>query len=159
MTQSLPGNGLALTALPAPPRANPGPARLTYAPALESTPARLAAAYDHFIGGTWQPAVDGATFATINPATEDVLARVAHGGPRDVERAVAAARIGFERHWRPLRPAERAKYIYRIARAITERSRELRRRDHERWQTDQGVARLRRGASRGALLLLCGLGR
>jgi aldehyde dehydrogenase (NAD+) len=125
MTQSIPGNGLALSALPAPPVANPNTGRLAYAPALESTPARLATVYDHYIGGTWQPGVDGATFATVNPATEEVLTRVAHGGLRDVERAVAAARIGFERHWRPMRPAERAKYLYRIARAITERSREL----------------------------------
>jgi aldehyde dehydrogenase (NAD+) len=50
---------------------------------------------------------------------------VASGTPEDVDRAVAAARDAYERFWRPMRPADRAKYVYRIARAITERSREL----------------------------------
>ena len=108
----------------APPRAGAAP-RLAYAPSLESTPVRIAPAYDHFIGGTWQPASDGATFATTNPATEEPLADVAYGSAADVERAVRAARRAYERVWSPMRPADRAKYLYRIARAITERSREL----------------------------------
>ena len=71
------------------------------------------------------PSTGGATFATTNPATEDELAQVAAGTAEDVDRAVAAAREAYERYWRPMRPADRAKYVYRIARAITERSREL----------------------------------
>jgi aldehyde dehydrogenase (NAD+) len=98
---------------------------LAYAPALESTPVRIAARYDHFIGGRWVPSSSGQTFATVNPATEEELAQVAVGTPEDVERAVAAAREAYERYWRPMRPADRAKFVYRIARAITERSREL----------------------------------
>ena len=98
---------------------------LAYAPSLETTPVAVAERYDHFIGGRWTPAADGATFATVNPATEAPLAQVAAGTAADVERAVAAAREGYERYWRRLRPADRAKYLYRIARAITERSREL----------------------------------
>ena len=98
---------------------------LAYAPSLETTPVRIAPAYDHFIGGRWVPSAGGETFATTNPATEDALAQVAVGTAEDVDRAVAAAREAYEKYWRPMRPADRAKYVYRIARAITERSREL----------------------------------
>ncbi|MDQ6926725.1 MAG: aldehyde dehydrogenase family protein, partial [Candidatus Eremiobacteraeota bacterium] len=98
---------------------------LAYAPSLESTPVRIAPQYDHFIGGRWVPSSGRQTFATTNPATEDELARVAAGTVEDVDRAVAAAREAYEKYWRPMRPADRAKYVYRIARAITERSREL----------------------------------
>ena len=96
-----------------------------YAPAPESTVPRIAAAYDLFIGGAWVPGRAGKTFESINPATEDALARVAYAEAIDVDRAVTAAREGYERYWRRMRPADRAKYLYRIARAITERSREL----------------------------------
>jgi aldehyde dehydrogenase (NAD+) len=98
---------------------------LAYAPSLETTPVRIAPRYDHFIGGQWVRSTGGETFATVNPATEEELAQVAAGTPEDVDRAVAAAREAYERYWRPMRPADRAKYVYRIARAITERSREL----------------------------------
>jgi aldehyde dehydrogenase (NAD+) len=92
---------------------------------LETTPVRIAPRYDHFIGGRWVRSSSGETFATVNPATEDELAQVAVGTPEDVDLAVKAAREAYERYWRPMRPADRAKYVYRIARAITERSREL----------------------------------
>jgi aldehyde dehydrogenase (NAD+) len=98
---------------------------LAYAPSLETTPVRIAPRYDHYIGGRWMPSSGGETFATIDPATEAELAQVAVGTPEDVDRAVAAAREAYERIWKPMRPADRAKYVYRIARAITERSREL----------------------------------
>jgi len=98
---------------------------LAYAPALESTPVEIAPRYEHFIGGKWVPSEDGATFATIDPSTEETLAEVAVGTPADVDRAVRAARKAYERYWKPMKPADRAKYVYRIARAITERSREL----------------------------------
>ncbi|HZW53652.1 MAG TPA: aldehyde dehydrogenase family protein, partial [Candidatus Elarobacter sp.] len=98
---------------------------LAYAPSIESTPVRIAPRYDHFIGGRWLRSTGGETFATVNPATEEELAQVAAGTAEDVDRAVAAAREAYEKHWRPMRPADRAKYVYRIARAITERSREL----------------------------------
>src|ERR1700730_14083658 len=98
---------------------------LAYAPSLETTPVRIAARYDHYIGGRWIPSSGGETFATIDPSTEAELTQVAVGTPEDVDRAVAAARDAYERIWKPMRPADRAKYVYRIARAITERSREL----------------------------------
>ncbi|HZO94671.1 MAG TPA: aldehyde dehydrogenase family protein [Candidatus Baltobacteraceae bacterium] len=97
---------------------------LAYAPAPETAPVRIRPEYEHFIGGRWVPS-NGGTFASVNPATEAELTRVAAGTAEDVDRAVAAARDAYERVWRPMRPADRAKYLYRIARALTERSREL----------------------------------
>jgi aldehyde dehydrogenase (NAD+) len=98
---------------------------LAYAPSIETTPVRIRHRYDHFIGGRWVRSSGGETFPTVNPATEEELAQIAVGTAEDIDRAVAAARQAYEKYWRPMRPADRAKYVYRIARAITERSREL----------------------------------
>ena len=62
---------------------------------------------------------------TIDPSTEEVLAEVPEAGPEDVELAVTAARDAFESRWRDLPGRERAKYLYRIARALQERAREF----------------------------------
>src|SRR5580658_3915013 len=99
--------------------------RLQYATSRESTPANIAASYGHYIGGKFVPSSGGETFATTNPATGEVLSRVAAGTPEDVDRAVAAARKAYDKYWKPLSPARRAAYVYRIARAISERAREL----------------------------------
>jgi aldehyde dehydrogenase (NAD+) len=99
--------------------------RLQYATSRESTPANIAESYGHYIGGKFVPSSGGETFATTNPATGEVLSRVAVGTPEDVDRAVAAARKAYEKYWQPLSPARRAAYVYRIARAISERAREL----------------------------------
>ena len=97
-----------------------------YAPALESTGSvTLRERYGCYIGGEWVSTATGATLATENPATEEPLAMVAQADVADVDRAVRAARRGYDKYWRKVRPAERAKYIYRIARLLTERSREL----------------------------------
>jgi aldehyde dehydrogenase (NAD+) len=96
-----------------------------YAPAPESVRPKIREEYGLFIDGRWSSPESGAYFETINPANETTLARVAHGGAADVDRAVRAARKAYDKYWRKLRGADRAKYIYRIARAITERSREL----------------------------------
>src|SRR5689334_24298821 len=94
-----------------------------YAPAPESRSiVSLAPSYGLFIDGEFGEAKD--TFKTINPATEEVLTEVALAGPEDVDRAVAAARRAFE-SWSALPGSERAKYLFRIARIIQERSREL----------------------------------
>ena len=61
---------------------------------------------------------------TINPATEEPLAEVAFAGPKDVARAVEAARAAAP-GWQALPPLERGKYLFRIARLIQERAREL----------------------------------
>ncbi|HEX5274126.1 MAG TPA: aldehyde dehydrogenase family protein [Candidatus Rubrimentiphilum sp.] len=96
-----------------------------YAPAPESVKAPIREQYGLFIDGKWTAPRSGQYFETINPATEETLARVAHASDEDVDRAVRAARKAYDKYWRKMRPADRAKYIYRIARAITERSREL----------------------------------
>ena len=63
--------------------------------------------------------------ATIDPSTEEVLAEVPEAGPEDVDLAVTAARDAFDSRWRDLPGKERAKYLYRIARALQERAREF----------------------------------
>jgi aldehyde dehydrogenase (NAD+) len=97
-----------------------------YATAPESRDiVTIAPEYGLFVAGEFRPAADGGTFETINPATEEPLAAVAAAGPADVDRAVTAAREAFEQVWGPMPGAERAKYLYRIARIIQERSREF----------------------------------
>jgi len=97
-----------------------------YSPAPESRSiVDIRSSYGLFIDGEFSAPVDGDGLKTVNPATEEVLAEVAVAGPRDVDRAVAAARRAQETRWGPMRPAERAKYLFRIARLIQERSREL----------------------------------
>jgi aldehyde dehydrogenase (NAD+) len=94
-----------------------------YAPAPESRSiVDLAPSYGLFIDGSFTDAKE--SFKTVNPASEEVLAEVAAAGPEDVDRAVAAARRAFG-SWSALPGAERAKYLFRIARIIQERSREL----------------------------------
>jgi aldehyde dehydrogenase (NAD+) len=94
-----------------------------YAPAPESRSiVSLAPSYGLFVDGEFTPGKD--VFKTVNPASEEVLAEVALGAPEDVDRAVAAARAAFP-PWSQLPGAERAKYLFRIARIIQERSREL----------------------------------
>ncbi|MEP7055820.1 MAG: aldehyde dehydrogenase family protein [Actinomycetota bacterium] len=97
-----------------------------YAPAPESRDiVSLRSSYGLFINGEWTDPLDGDAFKTVNPATEEVLAEVSSAGERDVDRAVAAARAAYTKVWGPMPGAERAKYIYRIARIMAERSREL----------------------------------
>ncbi len=97
-----------------------------YAPAPESRDlVDLRASYGLFVDGAFVDPVDGATFKSISPASEEVLAEVAEAGPADVDRAVAAARRAYDEVWGPMPGRERAKYLYRIARLIQERSREL----------------------------------
>ena len=97
-----------------------------YATAPESSDiVRLEDRYGLFIGGEFVEPKSGKYFQTINPATEEVLAEVAEAGPEDVDLAVKAAREGQEQHWRGLPGTERAKYIFRIARALQERAREF----------------------------------
>ena len=97
-----------------------------YATAPESSDiVRLEDRYGLFIGGEFVEPKSGKHFPTINPATEEPLAEVAEAGPEDVDLAVKAAREAQEQHWRGLAGAERAKYIFRIARALQERAREF----------------------------------
>lgn len=96
-----------------------------YAPAPESRAiVDIKASYGLFVNGEF---VDGGgtSFKTINPATEEVLAEVAEASDADVDAAVKAARKAYDKVWGPMPGRERAKYLYRIARIIQERGREL----------------------------------
>ena len=96
-----------------------------YSPAPEATDhVRLRGSYDLWIGGGWAPPVDGTRAPTIDPATEDPLAEVVQAGPGDVDRAVRAARDALPA-WSALPGLERGKYVFRLARLVQERAREL----------------------------------
>src|SRR5271155_4452546 len=97
-----------------------------YAPAPEATDhVHIAPRQELFIGGRWVAPRSGKYFDTINPATEEKLAEVAEADERDVDDAVQAARRAYDRIWSKMRGNERAKYVFRIARAIQEKAREL----------------------------------
>ncbi|HZA41312.1 MAG TPA: aldehyde dehydrogenase family protein [Actinomycetota bacterium] len=96
-----------------------------YAPAPESTEiVSVRDTYGLFIGGEFVDPIDGEYFKTINPGTEEVLSAIPIAGEADIDNAVGAARKAFG-EWSELAPTDRAKYIFRIARIIAERSREL----------------------------------
>ncbi len=97
-----------------------------YAPAPESTDhVSLEKRYGLFIDGEFVAPQKGRYFDSINPATEEKLSRVAEAGAADVDRAVKAARRAYRNAWSRMKPAERGKYIFRIARIIQERAREF----------------------------------
>jgi aldehyde dehydrogenase (NAD+) len=97
-----------------------------YAPAPESrSVVDLRPSYGLFVGGELVDTADGRTFPSVCPATEEVLAEVTEAGRTDVDRAVSAARRAYDDVWSTMPGTERAKYLYRIARAVAERSREL----------------------------------
>src|SRR5690606_32268075 len=97
--------------------------RFEYAPAPESRAiADIRPAYGLFINGAFVDPTDGGVMKSVNPATEEVLAEVAVAGTGDVDRAVGAARAAYEQVWGPMPGRERAKYLFRIARIIAERS-------------------------------------
>ncbi len=107
-------------------RTVPAPLEWEYAPAPEARDiVRFQERYGLFVGGEEVEPRTGEWFPTISPASEEVLAEVAQAGAEDVDSAVRAAREAFVNGWSELRPAERAKYLFRIARILQERSREL----------------------------------
>ncbi|MBC7773397.1 MAG: aldehyde dehydrogenase family protein, partial [Pyrinomonadaceae bacterium] len=114
-----------------------------YSPAPETTKVAIAPRYGHFINGRFVQPRDAVKresksaktskastakvspyFTTTNPATEEELAEIALGSEADVDAAVHAAREAFPK-WAGLKASERAKYLFRIARRIQERAREL----------------------------------
>jgi acyl-CoA reductase-like NAD-dependent aldehyde dehydrogenase len=100
--------------------------RFEYAPAPESRAiADIKSSYGLFINGQFVDATDGKPFKTVSPASEEVLAEVSEAGPADIDKAVKAARKAFDKVWGPMAGRDRAKYLFRIARLIQERSREL----------------------------------
>jgi acyl-CoA reductase-like NAD-dependent aldehyde dehydrogenase len=97
-----------------------------YAPAPESAAlVNIKNEYGLFINGKFVAPKAGKTFTTINPATEEVLAKIGYAELADVNLAVSAARNAFEKTWSKMPAAERGKYLYRIARILQERSREF----------------------------------
>ena len=98
----------------------------SYAPAPESkSAATINKQYDLFINGEWQKPSNKKYFDSINPATEEKLSEIADANAADVDKAVKAARNAYDKIWRKMQPKERAKYIFRIARMIQEKAREL----------------------------------
>ena len=95
-----------------------------YSPAPETTQIAIKDRYGLFIEGRFSAPKSRKRFETINPANEKVISTLGEAGPADVDRAVAAARKAF-RKWSRTSPLERGKYLYRIARRIQERAREL----------------------------------
>src|SRR5438876_1012186 len=103
---------------------SPVPAEWTYAPAPESRDiVRLRERYGLYVGGEWVEPAE--MFATVSPSTEETLAEVGQASDADVLRAVESARGAFENGWSSLPGSERAKYLFRIARILQERSREF----------------------------------
>ena len=100
--------------------------KLAFAPAPESSShVRLQKQYELFINGAWVKPEKGGYFETVNPSTEQVIARIAEATQEDVDKAVNAARNAYENVWGKMPAKERAKYIFRIARLIQERAREF----------------------------------
>jgi aldehyde dehydrogenase (NAD+) len=97
----------------------------TYAPSPEATDhVGIQKRHELFVGGEWVKPKTGEYFATIDPATEQVLSEVALAGDKDVDLAVKAAAKAFPL-WRKLSGADRARYLFRIARILLERAREF----------------------------------
>jgi aldehyde dehydrogenase (NAD+) len=100
------------------------PSEWEYAPAPESREiVQLDERYGHFVGGEWLEPRE--TYTTIAPASEEPLAEIGQATPEEVEGAIASARQAFENGWSALPGSERAKYLFRIARILQERSREF----------------------------------
>ncbi|HEX3722567.1 MAG TPA: aldehyde dehydrogenase family protein, partial [Nitrolancea sp.] len=82
--------------------------------------------YQLLIDGQFVPAASGATFETLNPATNEAIGKIAKAGIEDVDRAVAAARAAFDRGpWRTMTPIERGKRMHRVADLLRERVEEI----------------------------------
>ena len=97
-----------------------------YAPAPESRAiVDIKSEYGLYINGKWVAPHSKKRFASINPATEEVLSRVALADASDIDKAVKAARVAYNKVWAKMAPKERAKYLFRIARLLQERAREF----------------------------------
>ena len=95
-----------------------------YDPAPETTEVKIQPRQSLFIGGDFVASKSRKRFDTINPSNEKILSSIAESGKADVDRAITEARKAFKR-WSRTKPIERGKFLYRIARRIQERAREL----------------------------------
>jgi aldehyde dehydrogenase (NAD+) len=102
----------------------PVPAAWDYAPAPEARDlVQLREQYGLFVGGEWLEPTEA--YTTIDPSSEEPLAEIGQASSEEVGQAVGAAREAFDNGWSDISPAERAKYLFRIARILQERSREF----------------------------------
>lgn len=100
--------------------------RWNYAPAPEAhADVTVRPRYDLFIGGKFVKPSSGKYFPSINPANEKQLAEIAQANAADVDKAVKAARRAYEKTWGKMPGRERGKYLFRIARLIQEKIRDL----------------------------------
>jgi aldehyde dehydrogenase (NAD+) len=99
---------------------------IDYASAIESTSlVNIKDKYGLFIDGDFVDSSSGKSFKTLDPSTEKSLSVVTEASPDDVDRAVRAARASYEKYWKKMPGADRARYLFRIARHLQERSREF----------------------------------
>lgn len=100
--------------------------RWSYSPAPEASDyIKIQPRYELFIGGKFVAPHSRKHFDSINPATEEKLTEIADADSHDVDAAVKAARRAYNGVWGKMSGRERGKYLYRIARLIQEKSREL----------------------------------
>lgn len=99
---------------------------IEYASAIESTSlVNIKDNYGLFIDGDFVASSSGKSFETLDPSTEKSLSVVAEASPEDVDRAVQAARVSYEKYWKKMSGADRGRYLFRIARHLQERAREF----------------------------------
>ncbi len=96
-----------------------------YAPAPESTKVEILPKYGNFIGGKFVAPKSGKYMESRNPATGELITKIALSNASDIDSAVKAARKAYTETWSKLSGMDRGKYLFRIARIIQERSREL----------------------------------
>ena len=97
-----------------------------FSPSIESTEnLSIQKEYQLFINGQFQQPLAKKYFPSINPSNEQQLSRIAKAESEDVDMAVKSARAAFNGQWGKISGKERAKYIYRIARLVQEKSKEL----------------------------------
>ncbi|MCB0415218.1 MAG: aldehyde dehydrogenase family protein, partial [Bdellovibrionales bacterium] len=100
--------------------------KFTYAPSIESKEiVKIKPQYELFINGQFVAPQSKQYFDSLNPATEEVLAKVALAGEEDVDLAVAAAQFAYDNVWKKLSGSKRGQYLFRIARILQERAREF----------------------------------
>ena len=99
---------------------------IEYASAIESTSlVNIKDNYGLFIDGDFVASSSGKSFETLDPSTEKSLSVVTEASPEDVDRAVQAARVSYEKYWKKMSGADRGRYLFRIARHLQERAREF----------------------------------
>lgn len=100
--------------------------KFDYAPSIESrSVVQIKAQNELFIGGGFVQPAEGKYFVSENPATGEPLTQLAEAGSSDVDKAVRAARVAYEKTWSKMSGAERGRYLFRISRILQERAREF----------------------------------